>query len=67
MNLYSGTERNLSESVSTVVMGSFWCGVFVVVNTVLLGGERCGVLGVQRVSLAACAPGETVQVLWNCP
>lgn len=46
--------------MSGVVMGSFWCEVFVVVNTVLLGGARCGVLGVQRVSAAPCAPLEAV-------
>lgn len=50
MSLCWGKELNLDGSVSGVVMGSFWCEMFVVVNTVLLGGARCGVLGVQRVS-----------------
>lgn len=60
MSLCWSKELNLGGSVSGVVMGSFWCEVFVVVNTVLLGGARCGVLGVQRVSAAPCAPLEAV-------
>lgn len=41
-----------------LLTGSFWCEMFIVVNTVLLGGARCGVLGVQRVSVAPYAPVE---------
>jgi len=67
LGLCGGKELNLDRPVSGVVVGSFWCERFVVVNTELLGGARHGVLGVQRVSVAPCAPGEAVEVLWNCP
>lgn len=49
-----------TEALSRVVMGRFWGEMFVVVNTVSLGGGRCGVRRVQRVSVAPYSHVEVV-------